>query len=148
MLQLPLKRSQQKQKARISPSRPPLRLRPTYRNVYSASMHSRILCGILGFAAACHGFAPTSFTCSLAAHSPVAKSSPHLLSSVFNVARQRRCPQSVRMQSDDLSGVFSGTEVLGFDSLWTDQENLSINGAKATKVACLASNILQGVACD
>lgn len=38
------------------------------------------------------------------------------------------------MQSDDLSGVFSGTEQLAFDLRWSDQENLSINSAKATKV--------------
>ena len=38
------------------------------------------------------------------------------------------------MQSDDLAGVFSGTEQLAFDLRWSDQENLSIVGAKATKV--------------
>jgi hypothetical protein len=63
----------------------------------------------------------------------VTSSSHSLRAASVKLARGRRC-SAVQMQGgDELSGMFSGTEQLAFDPKWTDLENLSISGAKATK---------------
>ncbi len=109
-------------------------------------MHAAGLFGILGFVAVCHGFAPSSLTSSFSKNSlGVASSSHSLRAASVKFARVRRC-SAVQMQGgDELSGMFSGSEQLAFDPKWTDQENLSINGAKATKVTkdCLLTRFLQ-----
>ncbi len=64
-------------------------------------------------------------------------SSHSLRAASVKFAREKRC-FAVKMQGgDELSGMFSGSEQLVFDPKWTDQENLSINGAKATKAIIL-----------
>jgi hypothetical protein len=108
-------------------------------NGLHASMHAAVLFGTLGFVAVCHGFVPSAFTSSLSRHSLAATSSSHSLRSAsVKFARERRC-SAVQMQAgDELSGMFSGSEQLVFDTKWTDLENIGISGAKATK----ARNIL------
>ncbi len=105
------------------------------RNGLHASMHAGVLFGTLGFVAVCHGFAPSSFTSTLSRHSLSVSSSAHSLRAAsVKFARERRCPAIIQMQGgDELAGMFSGSEQLVFDPKWSDQENLSINGAKATK---------------
>jgi hypothetical protein len=43
------------------------------------------------------------------------------------------------MQGGDDLAMFSGSEQLSFDSKWTDKENVSLDGAKATKARLSAT---------
>ena len=93
-------------------------------------MKLKLFGGLLLLAGVCHGFSLGGSVARFAAISP-------------RISFPRRNAAKVLMQSDDLSGAFSGLESLQFDSKWTDMENLNVQGAKVTKVidiSCLLSH--------